>query len=81
MKKVRALSVGYNGRPVGRLAQTPDGFSAFEYNSDWLAAGFSISPFSLPLKDGVLYKRGASHSRAALVFSPTVCRMAGDVCS
>ena len=44
MKKVRALSVGYNGRPVGRLALTPDGFSAFEYNSDWLAAGFSISP-------------------------------------
>ncbi len=57
MKKVRALSVGYNGRPVGRLALTLDGFSAFEYNSDWLAAGFSISPFSLPLKDGVFVQK------------------------
>ena len=57
MKKVRALSVGYNGRPVGRLALTPDGFSAFEYNSDWLAGGFSISPFSLPLKDGVFVQK------------------------
>ena len=31
------------------LAKTPDRIVAFEYDSDWLNNGFSISPFSLPL--------------------------------
>ena len=38
---------------VGTLALTPDHKAAFEYSDDWLEKGFSISPFSLPLKKQV----------------------------
>lgn len=34
---------------VGTLAKTRENLVAFEYDSDWLINGFSISPFSLPL--------------------------------
>lgn len=56
MKGVKALSVRCNGRLVGTLALTAGGFSAFEYDREWLANGFSISPFSLPLQSGVFVR-------------------------
>lgn len=46
----KLLNVVYNGRKVGRLAQTQQKVLAFEYDDDWLRDGFSISPFSLPLE-------------------------------
>lgn len=42
-----------NQQDVGRIAITSDHLCAFEYSSDWLANGFSISPFFLPLKKEV----------------------------
>lgn len=44
-----------NSRQVGHLALTPSRpeVCAFEYTSEWLATGFSISPFELPLTRGV----------------------------
>jgi serine/threonine-protein kinase HipA len=47
------LTVHYDGRLVGTLAETGEGAVAFEYSARWLADGFSISPFSLPLQPGV----------------------------
>jgi len=47
------LNVFYNHRKVGRLAQTPQKLLAFEYDSEWLRDGFSISPFKLPLEKRV----------------------------
>lgn len=47
------LNVLYHRRKVGVLAETNDRKVAFEYNSEWLKDGFSISPFSLPLKKQV----------------------------
>jgi len=47
--KNKVLNVFYNGRLVGRLAETPERVLAFEYDTDWLRDGFSISPFHLPL--------------------------------
>jgi HipA-like protein len=41
------------GRPVGTLAATDEGLIAFAYDETWLAEGFSISPFSLPLEPRV----------------------------
>ncbi len=38
---------------VGRIALTPNGLSAFEYDSDFLKNGFSISPYVLPLEKKV----------------------------
>lgn len=49
MDNYKYLKVFYNDILVGTLAKTPERVVAFEYDSDWLNNGFSISPFSLPL--------------------------------
>lgn len=46
---VKELSVLYHGQNVGTLKEQ-DGAIAFRYAANWLANGFSISPFSLPLR-------------------------------
>ena len=54
MKKIDQLSVNYRNRRVGTMSLTPDNrLCAFEYDSAWLADGFSISPLELPLKPGI----------------------------
>ena len=53
MRRDNSLQVYYNERLVGTLAITADRKVAFQYSKSWLEAGFSISPFSLPLKDQV----------------------------
>lgn len=49
----KLLTVLYQGRKIGRLAETPDKLLAFEYDAEWLRDGFSISPFKLPLEKRV----------------------------
>ncbi len=46
------LKVCYCGSIVGYLAKVNNKY-AFEYDNGWILNGFSISPFSLPLKKGV----------------------------
>ena len=46
------LNVYIGDRLVGALARYKDKY-AFEYDKEWLKDGYSISPFSLPLKEGV----------------------------
>ena len=54
MMKIDRLTVKYHGDVVGIISLTPDGKRlAFEYAPRWLAEGFSISPFELPLKPGL----------------------------
>lgn len=53
MKTNKQLRVFYKDRVVGTLALTADHKAAFAYDDDWLEQGFSISPFSLPLKKQV----------------------------
>ena len=53
MEDYKYLKVFYNDKLVGTLAKTPDRLVAFEYDNDWIASGFSISPFSLPLQKKV----------------------------
>ena len=53
MDNYKYLKVFYNDKLVGTLAKTPDRLVAFEYNTEWLANGFSISPLSLPLEKKV----------------------------
>ena len=50
------LNVYFNNQIVGYLARYENKY-AFEYDSDWLMNGFSISPFSLPLKRGVFHSK------------------------
>ena len=53
MDRVNKLDVFYHDRLVGTMALYQERLAAFEYSSDWLKNGFSISPFSLPLKKKV----------------------------
>lgn len=53
MKDIEHLVVKYHDRIVGELAETKNGFVAFQYSKEWLTEGFSISPFSLPLDNKV----------------------------
>ena len=43
----------YHGRKVGTLSMGSRSVCQFEYDKDWLADGFSISPLKLPLKAGL----------------------------
>jgi len=54
---LKLIEVFYDDHAVGRLALTPDRLAAFEYDNGWLRTGFSISPFYLPLKPGVMLAR------------------------
>lgn len=54
MKKIDKLTVKYHGDTVGNISLTPDNkHLAFEYTTQWIAEGFSISPLELPLKKGI----------------------------
>lgn len=53
LPEIPQVQVSLDGRPVGRLTMSPGRTLAFAYDEDWLRDGFSISPLSLPLRDGV----------------------------
>jgi serine/threonine-protein kinase HipA len=51
--KPESVNVLLDGHSVGRIALTEEYLCAFEYNTDYLKTGQSISPFFLPLRPGV----------------------------
>lgn len=53
MSSVKTLEVLFGGKKVGTLAVAGRAKIAFSYDAEWLKNGFSISPFSLPLKEEV----------------------------
>jgi len=53
IQDVSAVSVMYHGRKVGTLSVAGRGTCQFEYDKEWIADGFSISPLQLPLKAGL----------------------------
>lgn len=53
MDRIKRLRVYHEERAVGTLALYQDRLAAFEYDKDWIADGFSISPLSLPLEKKV----------------------------
>lgn len=56
MKLINKLTVTYHEQTVGELTMTPDNrLCAFQYDKEWLANGFSISPLELPLKPDLLH--------------------------
>ena len=56
-KNILSVDVCLGDRKVGRLAWTPNRRCLFEYDTEWVKSGFSISPFYLPLKHGVITAR------------------------
>lgn len=53
MRGNKKINVLYDERLVGTIAEISNRKTAFEYSDEWLETGFSISPFSLPLKKQV----------------------------
>ena len=53
IKNIEVIEVWMHGEKVGRIAMTPQHLSVFEYDPHFLASGFSISPYHLPLRSGV----------------------------
>ena len=61
MKDILKITVSFDERIVGTLQMTPErDRSVFEYDKDWIANGFSISPWELPLQTGLIYSKGNS---------------------
>ena len=50
---ISLIDVKIDSTLVGQIAQTPQRKIVFEYSTDFLKEGFSISPFYLPLKPGL----------------------------
>lgn len=63
----------YHGKPVGFLAETKEGNSAFQYDKEWLLHGFSVNPLSLSA-----YERQSADGRLSEESMPPVSmEMAG----
>ena len=64
MNRLNKLEVFYHERLVGTIALYQNRLAAFEYDSNWLATGFSISPFSLPFGEKSFYTKDQDPFRA-----------------
>lgn len=53
MNDISLIEVFINNERIGRLALTPERLCAFEYDLEWIKNGYAISPFYLPLKNGL----------------------------
>lgn len=73
----RMLQVCYEDRLVGTMVLTADRKAAFEYSDEWLEDGFSISPFSLPLKKQVFVPKKII-SAGCLEYLQIVFQMRGE---
>jgi len=48
--EIPIVEVFLHGKRVGKIAATSEGLCAFEYDSDYLRTGLSVSPYFLPLR-------------------------------
>lgn len=53
MERITNVTVFYHDRKVGTLSMGVHGNCVFEYTSEWIEKGFSISPLKLPLQSGL----------------------------
>ena len=61
------------GRTVGTSQMTPErDRSVFEYDKDWIASGFSISPWELPLQTGLIYSKENSFGGGFATFEDSI---------
>lgn len=73
MKDILKITVSLNGRIVGTLQMTPErDRSVFEYDKDWIANGFSISPWELPLQTGLIFSKENSFGGGFAAFEDSM---------
>lgn len=72
VKSTQLLHIKLNNKYLGRLLIGNNGNTLFEYDSQWLTNGFSISPFYLPLKAGVFEAKHEPFSGLFGVFADSM---------
>lgn len=73
MKDILKIIVSLDNRTIGALQMTPErDRCVFEYDKDWLANGFSISPWELPLRTGLIYSKENSFSGGFAAFEDSM---------
>ena len=73
MKDNLKIIVSLDNRTIGTLQMTPErDRCVFEYDKDWLADGFSISPWELPLRTGLIYSKEKSFSGGFAAFEDSM---------
>jgi serine/threonine-protein kinase HipA len=72
VKNPTSLDVFYHSRLVGNLLMNREGKIGFSYAESWLKNGFSISPFSLPLKAGIFLPKNGSSASLFGVFNDSL---------
>lgn len=73
MKDILKTIVTIGDRTVGNIQMTPErDRSVFEYDKDWIADGYSISPWELPLQTGLIYSRENSFAGNFAVFEDSM---------
>lgn len=73
MKDILKTTVTIDGRTVGTIQLTPErDRCVFEYDKDWIADGFSISPWELPLQTGLIYSRENSFGGGFAAFEDSM---------
>ncbi|GHU80688.1 toxin HipA [Bacteroidia bacterium] len=53
MDKINVVEVFLSANRIGRIALTEQSICAFEYDTEFLKTGFSLSPYYLPLRPGL----------------------------
>lgn len=73
MKDILKITVSLDGHTVGTLQMTPErDRCVFEYDKDWIANGFSISPWELPLQTGLIYSKENSFGGGFAAFEDSM---------
>jgi serine/threonine-protein kinase HipA len=72
MNEVKVIEVFMNGVKVGRIALTPDLLCAFEYDTNYLNSGKSISPFYLPLSPELMVAKRTPFNGGFGVFADSL---------
>ena len=77
--KINKLNVYYHEKKVGTLANLDKYRIAFQYDDEWIQNGFSISPFSLPLKKDVFISNKPYFNGLFGVFSDSLPDAWGNI--
>lgn len=72
MGSTNLIEIFLNDLRVGRMALTPDGLCGFEYDVEYIQYGISISPFFLPLKQGLMIAKRKPFSGNFGVFNDSL---------
>ena len=72
IKNLSKIEVFFQGNKVGTLAMDQEERIYFQYEEKWIQEGFSVSPFSLPLKNGLFEARNDNFSGLFGVFADSL---------